>query len=169
MLESVVRRPQRMLFVLIAFMVILFFSTYLSLSSWGTEQVRTQYETLKAAFQKNQTHAPSTVQTDLTGVTDGASSGSPSRTFMEGVKTVEDLRKYAVKGKDGNLYPPQFVPSEVNKMPRAKAGFIVLVRNNELEDMRKSMRDGTLFSFFFSRSRGPLQPQVRLPLDLFEQ
>lgn len=140
MLDSVVRRPQRLLFALIAFMVVLFFTTYLSLSSWGSEQVRTHFESLKAAFNKNATQAAPQIQDDVASI---AGSGKPSHTFMDGIKTIDDLRPFAVKGKDGNLYPPQFVPHEVNKMPRAKAGFIVLVRNSELEDMRKSMRDGT--------------------------
>ncbi|WFD03189.1 hypothetical protein MOBT1_001878 [Malassezia obtusa] len=138
MLDSVVRRPQRLLFALIAFMVVLFFTTYLSLSSWGSEQVRTHFESLKAAFNKNATQAAPQIQDDVASI---AGSGKPSHTFMDGIKTIDDLRPFAVKGKDGNLYPPQFVPHEVNKMPRAKAGFIVLVRNSELEDMRKSMRD----------------------------
>lgn len=136
MLQSIVHRPQRLLLVLVAFVVVLFFTTYLSLSSWGSEQVRTHYESLKSAINRNATHNVPSAVTAL-------APGAPSRTFMEGVQTVEDLRKYAVRGKDGNLYPPTFVPSEVNKQPRAKAGFIVLVRNSELDDMRASMRDGT--------------------------
>lgn len=141
MLDSVVRRPQRLLFALIAFMVVLFVTTYLSLSSWGNEQVRTHFESLKNAFHKNATQAGATVQS-MAPVFGGAP-GEPTNRFMDGLSSVEDLRKYAIKGKDGNLYPPQFVPAEANKMPRAKAGFIVLVRNSELDQMRESMRDGT--------------------------
>ena len=62
--------------------------------------------------------------------------------FMSQANTVEDLRKYAVRGDDGNLYPPEFYPSEINQAPRAKAAFISLVRNRELDDMKSSMRDG---------------------------
>lgn len=55
--------------------------------------------------------------------------------------TPNDLAKFGHKGIDGNVYPPEFVPSKANKAPRAKAGFIVLVRNSELGAMRESMRD----------------------------
>ncbi|WFC99706.1 hypothetical protein MYAM1_002451 [Malassezia yamatoensis] len=149
MLDSVVRRPQRLLFALIAFMVVVFLTTYLSLSSWGSEQVRAHFESLKATFNKNGTQVGSLPSHDLVSTT--ASSGQPSRTFMQGVNTIEDLKKYATRGADGNLYPPKFVPSEVNHMPRAKAGFIVLVRNNELNDMRKSMRDDEPFTEEFKQ------------------
>ena len=66
--------------------------------------------------------------------------------FMSQASTVEDLRKYAVRGDDGNLYPPEFYPNEINQAPRAKAAFISLVRNRELDDIKASMRDGMLVS-----------------------
>lgn len=62
--------------------------------------------------------------------------------FMSQAQTVEDLRNYAVRGDDGNLYPPEFYPNDINQAPRAKAAFISLVRNRELDDMKASMRDG---------------------------
>jgi alpha 1,2-mannosyltransferase len=52
----------------------------------------------------------------------------------------EDLLKWATKGADGNYYPPKYIPQMANEAPRAKAGFVVLVRNSELSSMRDSMR-----------------------------
>ncbi|WFD06784.1 hypothetical protein MVES1_002138 [Malassezia vespertilionis] len=60
---------------------------------------------------------------------------------MEELQTMDNIRQHAVKGFDGRLYPPTFYPTEINTMPRAKAGFVVLVRNGDLEEMRSSMRD----------------------------
>lgn len=56
---------------------------------------------------------------------------------------VEEVPGGVTQGKDGNLYPPTFVPSQANTQPRVNAGFVVLVRNEELEDMKNSMRQGT--------------------------
>lgn len=55
--------------------------------------------------------------------------------------TVEELARWGELGDDGNVYPPAFIPAAANKAPRAKAAFIVLVRNEELADMLGSMRD----------------------------
>jgi alpha 1,2-mannosyltransferase len=57
----------------------------------------------------------------------------------------------AKKGLDGNIYPPEYVPQLTNKAPRAKAGFVVLARNSELEAMRRSMKD---VEFRFNRKYG---------------
>lgn len=59
------------------------------------------------------------------------------------LQAVEGVSGGVTQGKDGNLYPPTFVPSQANTQPRVNAGFIVLVRNEELEDMKSSMRQGT--------------------------
>ncbi|KAL4402034.1 hypothetical protein ACI68E_001686 [Malassezia pachydermatis] len=134
MLESLLRRPQRLLVLLAAFMVILLLSTYLSLSSWGSEQIRTQLKHIPAMF-GNQTCPTG----DLLAYSNGS---SLPNLFMSNIKTVEDLRPYAVRGDDGNLYPPEFYPKDINKAPRAKAAFISLVRNEELEGMKSSMREG---------------------------
>lgn len=55
--------------------------------------------------------------------------------------TLEEMAKWGEKGDDNNIYPPAFIPAVANKAPRAKAAFIVLVRNQELQDMLSSMRD----------------------------
>ncbi|WFD06785.1 hypothetical protein MVES1_002139 [Malassezia vespertilionis] len=64
----------------------------------------------------------------------------PAKTFMDGLHTLEDVRKYAHVGFDGNLYPPTFYPAEVNKLPRARAAFLVLARNSDADDLRETMR-----------------------------
>lgn len=55
--------------------------------------------------------------------------------------SIKELAQWGEKGDDGNIYPPAFIPAAANKAPRAKAAFIVLVRNQELDDMKSSMRD----------------------------
>lgn len=131
MLESLLRRPQRLLVLLVALVALLLLSTYMSLSSWGSNQIRAQLKQIPLMF-GNQTCPP--VGT--------LGNGTTSNLFMSGLNSVEDLRKYAVKGDDGNLYPPEFYPKDINQAPRAKAAFITLVRNSELEDMKSSMRQG---------------------------
>ncbi|WFD31767.1 hypothetical protein MSPP1_002806 [Malassezia sp. CBS 17886] len=132
MFDSIVRRPQRLLVLLIAFMAILFITTYASLSSWGSDQLRAQLQHIPAFFSEQ---AVANTTCNVTGVPTFELANWTS------VRSVEDLRPFAHVGDDGNLYPPSFVPQEANTMPRAKAGFIVLVRNSELEGMREAMRD----------------------------
>ena len=55
--------------------------------------------------------------------------------------TVEEMAQWGSKADNGLLYPPNFIPALSNKSPRAKAGFIVLVRNAELHSMQESMRE----------------------------
>lgn len=45
-----------------------------------------------------------------------------------------------VVGKDGELYPPDVYPSALNPYKRANAALVSLVRNNEKDSMRDSMR-----------------------------
>lgn len=59
-------------------------------------------------------------------------------------QTDAELAANATRNADGNLYPPSYVPQEANVAKRAKAGFIVLARNRELEDLKGSIRDGEL-------------------------
>lgn len=58
---------------------------------------------------------------------------------MSHVTDVNELGRYAVKDSAGNYVPPEFTPAQVNKAPRAKAAFITLIRNSELNEMRDSM------------------------------
>lgn len=51
-----------------------------------------------------------------------------------------DLLKFATKRPDGNYYPPQYTEYGDNPIPRIRAGFIVLVRNSELDAMKASMK-----------------------------
>lgn len=45
-----------------------------------------------------------------------------------------------VVGKDGYLYPPDVYPAALNPYKRANAALVSLVRNNEKDSMRDSMR-----------------------------
>ena len=126
MFESILRRPQRLLFIVLGFVVILFLTTYFSLSESSTEKIRDRIQNLP--YLKPSENAQLTLP-----VTNSANAVE--------MKSVDDVRKLAQVGDDTNLYPPEFVPHVENKMPRVKAGFVVLVRNQELEDMKSSMRD----------------------------
>lgn len=133
MVNLPVGRPQRVVGLVI--IVLFFFISTYTLSPSSYDGVRNQISSLPRPW----TNHPSTS-------TDGGNlaytqdvknmythnPGSP--------KTPEDLLKWATKGPDGNYYPPAYIPQMANQAPRAKAGFIVLVRNGELEAMRSSMR-----------------------------
>lgn len=133
-LEGITRRPQRLILGAILFLLLLSFTTYLSFSSSGVEAVRNRWGALGwSGAQPNSLYPPP----------------SPPKTVADmythnpGLPTdANELAKWATKGDDGNLYPPSFVPQQANQGPRAKAGFIVLVRNGELKSMRDSMRNG---------------------------
>lgn len=137
MLESIVRRPQRLLLVVVVCIIVLFSTTYLSLSASGTELLRDKLQYIPG-WSGNR--APSSMPAGMENAFSNISSPVLQGAGVQ-PQTVDDLRKLAHVGDDTNLYPPEFVPHVVNKAPRAKAGFIVLVRNQELEDMRSSMRD----------------------------
>lgn len=55
--------------------------------------------------------------------------------------SIQELFKTAKKGQDGNWYPPSYLPKAANEVMRVKAGFIVLVRNRELQAMKDSMKE----------------------------
>ncbi|PWN87731.1 glycosyl transferase [Acaromyces ingoldii] len=145
-LEGLGRRPQRLIGLAVVFLVILSFSTWLTLSPTG-------YDSVRSGFSQ---HLPSSW-----GASAGAGSASglvPSQDLADlythnpgKPTTAEELAKWATKGKDGNIYPPTFVPQAANQAPRAKAGFIVLVRNQELESMMESMKE---VEFRFNRKYG---------------
>lgn len=136
-LEGLGRRPQRLIGLAVVFLVILSFSTWLTLSPTG-------YDSVRSGFSQ---HLPSSWGA---GAGVGSASGLvPSQDLADlythnpgKPTTAEELAKWATKGKDGNIYPPTFVPQAANQAPRAKAGFIVLVRNQELESMMESMKEG---------------------------
>lgn len=126
MFEAILRRPQRLLFVVLGCVVILFITTYFALWDNKAESIRDRIQ-----------HLPYLRLSD-------SACPSPQVSYVTGSdlpRTDADVRKVAIKGDDNNLYPPEFVPHLANKMPRAKAGFVVLVRNEELHDMKESMRD----------------------------
>ncbi|KAJ1032656.1 hypothetical protein NDA16_000679 [Ustilago loliicola] len=135
-LDALFRRPQRLIVLVTIFLFVLTFSTYLSFSTNGVQNVRNGWNSLPA-FSGPWQNSP-----------DGASSYPPPRSVADMYthnpgtpSTIDDLSKWAQVGDDGNLYPPTFIPQMANQAPRAKAGFIVLVRNSELQGMRESMRD----------------------------
>lgn len=135
-LDALFRRPQRLIVLVTIFLFVLTFSTYLSFSSNGVRNVRNGWNSLPAFSNPWQNSA------------NGASSYPPPKSVADMYthnpgtpSTIEELSKWAQVGDDGNLYPPTFIPQMANQAPRAKAGFIVLVRNAELQGMRKSMRD----------------------------
>ena len=139
--ESLLRRPQRLLLPATVCMLVLLTTTYLSLTSSGSSLVRDKLQSIPgwgaAVPQGGAAGNPSTGE-DYKAAAIGNIS-QPHRMGSSYPKTVEDLRELSTKGDDNNLYPPTFIPQEVNKAPRARAGFIVLVRNQELSDMRGSM------------------------------
>ncbi|KAJ1034365.1 hypothetical protein NDA18_001226 [Ustilago nuda] len=135
-LDALFRRPQRLIVLVTIFLFVLTFSTYLSFSSNGVRNVRNGWNSLPAFSNPWQNSA------------NGASSYPPPKSVADMYthnpgtpSTIEELSKWAQVGDDGNLYPPTFIPQMANQAPRAKAGFIVLVRNSELQGMRESMRD----------------------------
>ncbi|SOV06549.1 probable KRE2 - alpha-1,2-mannosyltransferase [Ustilago sp. UG-2017a] len=135
-LDALFRRPQRLIVLVTIFLFVLTFSTYLSFSSNGVRNVRNGWNSLPAFSNPWRNSA------------NGASSYPPPKSVADMYthnpgtpSTIEELSKWAQVGDDGNLYPPTFIPQMANQAPRAKAGFIVLVRNAELQGMRKSMRD----------------------------
>ncbi|WFD35283.1 hypothetical protein MCUN1_002134 [Malassezia cuniculi] len=126
MFEAILRRPQRLLIIVLGCVIVLFITTYFSISENSAEMIRDRIQHLPYLH-------PSEVSCPSPAVAQNTGSIMP--------QTIADVRKLATVGDDTNLYPPEFVPHEVNKMPRVKAGFVVLVRNQELEDMKSSMRD----------------------------
>lgn len=148
MLQSLLSRPQRLITLLVVFLVILLFSTYASLSTSSTEALRSHLKNLPTLFNNQTCPATKLVTAD----------GAEPNKFYSNLKTVEDLRKFSTRASDGNLYPPEFRPSDVNKAPRANAAFIVLARNEDLAELRGSMRDGVSVRVRTNTSGGPFQP-----------
>lgn len=147
-LDAVGRRPQRVIALVAIIVTLLSLSTYFTLSPSSYNSVRQQFSSLPRPWPSNKSPAP-------------ASSG-PALPFTQELKDMythnpgkpqspEELLKWATKGEDGNYYPPEFVPQMANQAPRAKAGFIVLVRNSELKAMRESMLQ---VEFRFNRKYG---------------
>lgn len=141
-LEGLTRRPQRLIVLATICLLVLSFTTWLSFSPTGSETIKESWGRLPtinrpwANSNLNSANAfpsPSSVPDSI----------KDAYTFNPGnPNSIEELTKWAQKGQDGNLYPPSFVPHLANKGPRAKAGFIVLVRNGELASMRESMEQG---------------------------
>lgn len=135
-LDALFRRPQRLVILVLVFLFVLTFTTYVSFSDNGAQKVRDRLSSLPAfssPWQASNKGAASLPPPSSVADMYTHNPGAPS--------SVEELTKWAQKGDDGNLYPPTFVPQMANQAPRAKAGFIVLVRNSELQSMRESMRD----------------------------
>lgn len=112
-------------------MFVLIFITYYttdSISSFSTPRVLSSIPWLSS--QKNTT-------TSLPSPSTNEEVYNPASNSSD---TPSDLLQYATKGPDGNYYPPQYTEYGDNKAPRVKAGFIVLVRNSELDAMKKSMK-----------------------------
>lgn len=139
-LEGLGRRPQRLIGLAVVFLVILSFSTWLTLSPSGYDSVRSGFsQHLPTSWSPSGWTGSSGSGAGVVPPKDVAdlythNTGKPS--------TAEELMQWSTKGKDGNIYPPTFVPQMANQAPRAKAGFIVLVRNGELDAMKESMKEG---------------------------
>ena len=130
MLEYILRRPQRLFTLVAAFFLIVFISTFFSVSSDNANHIHKHLKKIPK-FLRNQTCPP--------GVTE--SKYRNEFQFLSNIDSVEELSKLAVPDVHGNYFPPEFNPAEINKAPRAKAAFISLVRNSELEELRQSMEE----------------------------
>lgn len=137
MIEHILRRPQRLIVLLAVFLVVILLATYGSMSTESTTHLHKQLRKIPKYFRN---------QTCPVGVV-GKNRGGEYE-FMSNVKSVEDLSKLAVKDAYGNYFPPEFNPADVNRAPRAKAAFISLVRNSELDEIRASMEE---FEYRFNR------------------
>lgn len=142
-LEVIGRRPQRMIALVIGVLLLLSLSTYFTLSPNSYDSVRQHLSNIPRPWTSPSSFRPSS----SSGSTAAAALAYSQElkdmyTHNPGKpKSPEDLMKWATKGADGNYYPPTFIPQMANQAPRAKAGFIVLVRNSELNGIRDSMRD----------------------------
>ena len=130
MLDIILRRPQRLLVLLAIVMVIIVISSYGSMSSWNAEKFQNQIKHIPKFF-GNHSCPPVPVRDAF----------ADSTKFMSNVTSIDDLGRYATKDHAGNYFPPEFNPADINRTPRAKAAFITLIRNSELDDMRQSMMD----------------------------
>ncbi|CAO1633414.1 unnamed protein product [Jaminaea pallidilutea] len=138
-LESLLRRPQRLILLVTAVLLLLSFSTWLSLSPTSYDRVKTQWQSLP---QVPRPWSQKTTPANAGALASAAQSVEDMYSFNPGTpSSPQELAQWGHKGDDGNIYPPEFVPQKANKAPRAKAGFIVLVRNSELQSMKESMRD----------------------------
>ncbi|CAO1638067.1 unnamed protein product [Parajaminaea phylloscopi] len=141
-LDSLLRRPQRLLLLVTAVLFILSFSTWLSVSPNSYDRVKTGLQSIPRPWQQGAQGSAAAPAGSAAEKYKVAQAVEDMYSFSPKVPTTpEELRQYGHKGYDGNIYPPEFVPSKANKAPRAKAGFIVLVRNSELGGMREAMRD----------------------------
>lgn len=138
-LESLLRRPQRLILLVTAVLLLLSFSTWLSLSPTSYDRVKTQWQSLP---QVPRPWSQKTTPANAGALASAAQSVEDMYSFNPGTpSSPQELAQWGHKGDDGNIYPPEFIPQKANKAPRAKAGFIVLVRNSELQSMKESMRD----------------------------
>jgi alpha 1,2-mannosyltransferase len=154
-LESLFRRPQRLVVLLAGFLIFLTLATWVNLSPTTYDKVKTGWTNNMPAM-KNP-WATSTTSSGTAGSAAAAAAGYGAAKSASVAAQVEDmytfdpanhvptspddLLAWGHKGDDGNIYPPEFIPQQANKAPRAKAGFIVLVRNSELQALKESMRD----------------------------
>jgi alpha 1,2-mannosyltransferase len=136
LLDLIARRPQRLIMLAAGVLLFLSLLSWLSLDPSPSTTMRSSWQALPRPWKAPASASGSSFIPGSEGVAD-AYTHAPGRP-----SSIEELTKWAEKGEDGNLYPPQFVPSMANQGPRAKAGFIVLVRNNELHGMKESMKDG---------------------------
>ena len=137
MLEYILRRPQRLFTLVAAFFLIVFISTFFSVSSDNAKHFHKQLKKIPK-FLRNQTCPPGVMESKYRN----------EFHFLSNIDSVEELSKLAVPDVHGNYFPPEFNPAEINKAPRAKAAFISLVRNSELEELRQSMEE---FEYRFNR------------------
>ncbi|PWN99954.1 putative KRE2-alpha-1,2-mannosyltransferase [Tilletiopsis washingtonensis] len=145
LLDLIARRPQRLIMLAAGVLLFLSLLSWLSLDPSPSTTMRSSWQALPRPWKAPASASGSSFIPGSEGVAD-AYTHAPGRP-----SSIEELTKWAEKGEDGNLYPPQFVPSMANQGPRAKAGFIVLVRNNELHGMKESMKD---VEFRFNRKYG---------------
>ena len=137
MLEYILRRPQRLFTLVAAFFLIVSISTFFSVSSDHAKHIHKHLKKIPKLF-RNQTCPPGVMEPKHRN----------EFQFLSNIDSVEELSKLAVPDGHGNYFPPEFNPAVINKAPRAKAAFISLVRNSELEEIRQSMEE---FEYRFNR------------------
>lgn len=133
-LDIVSRRPQRLLLVVAVCLIVILVSTYASMSSPKPGKISSHFKSFPKLFGNHS--CPPTVS-----LRPGFAEGASQYNYMGNVKDVYDLGRYATQNNAGNYMPPSFTPAEINKAPRAKAAFISLTRNEELDDMRQSIME----------------------------
>ena len=124
-------RPQRLLILLATVVTVVLISSFFSVTSFNSSKhIRTRLRQLPS-YLRNQVCLSSPYTEDQT------------YNALAKNASVYSIGRYAIKDEQGNYRPPEFNAATVNQAPRAKAAFIALVRNDELEGMVQSMQECT--------------------------